>query len=93
MVVGLRGAEVVDVFERLFDRVGQPVEQLVFVHRAVRAAFARGTVVGDEHDQRVVELVGLLEVIEHPPELMIGVAQEACVHLRHPCEEVLLVVV
>ena len=87
VVVGLRAAEVVDVLERLLDRVGQAVEDLVLVHRAVRAAFAGGAVVGDEHDQRVVELAALLEVVEHPPELVVGVAQEAGVDLRHPREE------
>ena len=34
----------------------------------------------------------LLEVVEHPPELVVGVAQEAGVDLGHAGEEVLLVV-
>ena len=92
VVVGLRAAEVVDVLERLLDRVRQPVEELVLVHRAVRAALARRAVVGDEDDQRVVELPALLEVVEHPSELVVGVAQEAGVDLRHPREEMLLVI-
>ena len=45
---------------------GDVVEELVLVERAVRAALAAGAVVGDDHDDRVVELAGLLEVVDQP---------------------------
>ena len=92
VVVGLRAAELVDEGQVLLDPVGEPVEDLVLVDRPVRAALAGGAVVGDEHDQRVVELAGLLEVVEQPADLVVGVAEEARVHLRHPAEQALLVV-
>ena len=76
----------------LLDLVGQPVEDLVLVHGAVRPAFTGRAVVRDEHDQRVVELAGLLEVVEQPPDLVVGVAEEAGVDLRHAAEQPLLVV-
>ena len=47
------------------DRVGDAVEEPPLVERAVRAALAAGAVVGDDDDDRVVELPGLLEVVEH----------------------------
>ena len=88
----LRAAQVVDVLERLFDGVGQAIEDLVLVDRAVRSALAGCAVVRHHDDERVVQLATLLEVVEQPADLMVGVAQEACVDLRHAGEDVLLVV-
>ena len=57
------------------DGVGDVVEELVLVERAVRAALAAGAVVGDDDDDRVVELPGLLEVVDSRADLVVGVAQ------------------
>ena len=38
-------------------------------------------------DQRVVELVDRLEVVQHPADLRVGVREEAGVHLGHPREQ------
>ena len=59
VVVRPRAAELVEVLEVLLHRVRQPVEELVLVDGAVRPALARGAVVGDEHDDRVVELAAV----------------------------------
>jgi hypothetical protein len=92
VVVGARAAELVEERQVLLDPVGEAVEELVLVHRAARPALAGGAVVGDEHDHRVVELAARLEVVEQPPDLVVGVAQEARVDLGHAAEEPLLVV-
>ncbi len=92
VVVGPRRAEVVDVLQVLLDRVGDAVEELVLVDGAVRPALAARAVVGDEDDDRVLELARLLEEVEQPPDLVIGVREEARVHLGHAAEEPLLVV-
>ncbi len=91
VVVGARAAELVELLEVLLDRVGDAVEELVLVHGAVRTALARGTVVGYEHDQRVVELAAPLQEIEEATELMVGVTEEARVDLSHACEQPFLV--
>ncbi len=92
MVVGLRAPEIVEQREVALDVVGDPVEELVLVDRAVRTALATGPVVGHEDDQRVIELVCVLEVIEQAPDLVIGVGEEPGVDLGHPGEQALLVV-
>ena len=92
VVVGRRPAELVDALQVLLDRVGDVVEELVLVEGAVRAALAARAVVGDDHDDRVVELARLLEVVEEPPDLVVGVGDEAGVDLGHAGEEALLVV-
>jgi hypothetical protein len=91
VVVRPRSAQLVEELEVLLDGVGHAVEELVLVDRAVRAALTGGTVVGDHDHDRVVELAGLLQVVKQPPHLVVGVAQEAGVHLRHPREQALLV--
>ena len=48
-------------------------------------------VVRHEDDDRVVELAGLLEVVEQAPDVVVGVREEAGVHLGHPGEQRLLV--
>ena len=91
VVVGLRAAELVEQLQVLLGGVGDAVEELVLVDRPVRPAFARRAVVGDQHDDRVLELPAVLQVVEQPPELVVEVAQEAGVDLGHPTEQLLLV--
>ena len=91
VVVGRHRAELVDEREVLLHVVGHGVEEVVLVDRAVRAALARGAVVGDPDDERVVELAGLLEVVDQASGLVIGVGAVAGVDLGHAGEEPLLV--
>ena len=93
VVVRRGGAELVDVRQRPLDGRGQAVEELPLVERAVRATLGTCTVVGHRDDQRVVELAGLLEVVDHSPETVVVVGDVAGEHLGHPGEESLLVVV
>ena len=79
--------------EVLGEIVGHAVGELHLVDRAVRAALAAGAVVGDDDDHRVLELLVRLEVVEQPPDVVVGVSEEARVHLRHAREEPLLLVV
>ena len=92
VVVGPGAAEVVQLGEVLGHVVGDAVGELHLVDGAVRAALAAGAVVGDQDDDRVVALLGLLQVVEQPPDVVVGVRQEAGVDLRHPREQALLVV-
>ena len=73
--------------------VGDAVGELHLVDRAVRTALAAGAVVRDDDDQRVLEQLVLLEVVEQAPDLVVGVAQEARVDLGHPREQLLLLLV
>ena len=79
----LRPAEVVERGEVLLQVVGHVVEELVLVDRAVRPALGARAVVGDHHDQRVVELADRLQEVEQPPDVVIGVLEEAGEHLHH----------
>ena len=93
MVVGLGGADDVEVAQVLVEGVGIAVEELVLVHRAVRRALAGGAVVRAVEDQRVVELTGLLEIVEDAPDLHVGVLAERGERLGEATEQPLLVVV
>src|SRR3954452_18515668 len=90
VVVGLRAAEVVDLGEVLGEVVRDAVGDLVLVDRAVGATLAAGPVVGDDDDHRVLALAGLLEVIQQPADLRVGVGEEPGVDLGHAAEEPLL---
>src|SRR5262245_43134112 len=85
-------AEAVEVLHVLLDRVRDPIEELALVHGAVRPALTARAVVGDEDDDRVLELTRLLEEVEQPSNLMVGVREEAGKDLGHAAEEPLLVV-
>jgi hypothetical protein len=52
----------------------------------------RGAVVGDDHDDRVLELADLLERVQDAAEVMVGVVHEAGEDLHHPRVEPPLVV-
>ena len=57
------------------------------MHDAERAALLAGAVVGEEHEQGVVELAEALETVEEPTELHVGVVEERRERLLQPrCE-------
>ncbi|MNX95423.1 hypothetical protein D3C86_1276950 [compost metagenome] len=91
VIVGGRSAEVVEVLEVLAQGVGNAVEELVLVDRAVRAPLSAGSVIRDDHDHRVGELIGFLQEVEKATDLRVGIAHEARVDLRHADEEALLI--
>lgn len=93
MVVGLRTTKLVEEFHRFLDGVDVAVEELVLIGRPVGSALAAGPVVGDHHDDGVVELAGFLEVVQDSADLSVGVALESGEHLGHPGEQPLLGVI
>ena len=68
--------------DAVFQRLGGVIEELQLVGRPGGASLGAGPVVGHHHDQRVVELAGLLQEIKYPAELVVGVRQEPGVHLH-----------
>jgi hypothetical protein len=93
--VGVRPPEVLDAGQVGLDGVGDVVEELVLVERAVGAALAAGAVVGDDHDDDhddgVLQLAGLLQVVQQPPDLLVGVGHEPGIDLGHAREQTPLV--
>jgi hypothetical protein len=92
VVVGLRTAEVVHEPQTLFHGVDVAVEELDLVDGSVWSALTAGTVVRDDHDDGVVELAGVLQIVQDAADLGVGVAQETGEHLGHPAEQPLVVV-
>ena len=92
MVEVLRAAELVDRREAVLERLLRVVEELRLVRRAGRPALGARAVVRDHHDQRVLKLADALQVIQQPPDVVIGVAEEAGEHLHHPRIQPALVV-
>ncbi len=90
VVVGPRAAQLVEQRQVVFDVVRDAVHELHLVHRTVRAALTRRTVVGHQHDEGVLPPAVLLEEAEQPPDLGVGVTEEPGVHLGHPSEQRLL---
>ena len=70
---------------------GMPLKNLHLVDRAVGPAFAAGSVVRDHDDEGVLALAGLLQIVEEPTDLVVGVGQEPGVDLGHPTKQALLV--
>ena len=91
MLVRVRSAQPVDELQVLFELVRVAVEELVLVDRSVRAALARGAVVGGEDDDRVIELSGAFQVVDDPADLGVGVFGESRVDLHQAREQLLLV--
>ena len=89
--IGVGPAELVDAGQVGLDGVGDVVEELVLVERAVGAALAAGPVVGGDDDDGVLQLPGLLQVVEQPPDLVVGVGDEPGVVLGHAGEQAPLV--
>ena len=74
------------------DRHGNAVERGELVRCAVEHAFgARAVVATDVDDQRVVEFAEVLDRLDDPPDLMIGVGEVGPIDVRLPDEQLLLV--
>jgi hypothetical protein len=71
---------------------GQALKNLFSLTQPFGAALAGSAVVGAVEDQGVVELPRLLEVVDDPAHLGVGVLREAGVDLGHAGEQPLLVV-
>src|SRR5207247_5857588 len=71
----LRAADLVDQLQALLERLLRVVEELRLVRGPGRAALRGRTVVGDHHDQRVLEFTLLGEEREQPADLMVGVLE------------------
>ena len=76
VVEGRRPADLVNGPDAVFQRLGGVVEELQLIGRPGGAALGAGPVVGHHHDQRVVELAGLLQEVKYPAQLVVGVRQE-----------------
>ena len=83
VVEGLDAAQLVDHLEVIFQRFLHIVEEEHLVERAHRPALGAGAVVGDDDDQRVVQLADLFQEIEDAPEVIIGEAHETGIDFHH----------
>ncbi len=77
-------ADLIDQLEAFLQRLLGVVEELRLVGGAGGPALGAGAVVGDDHDQGVVQLAEPAQVLDQPPDLMIGVGQETGEDLHHP---------
>ena len=83
--------EIVDALEVFFEALGLAVEEVVLVERTLRSALGARPVVAHDDDDRVVGLAELVDEVEHPTDLCVGVLEEAGEHLHHPRVEAPLV--
>src|ERR1700756_795861 len=83
VIEGAWTAEFVNLLEILLQRVWHVVEELVFIHRSVRAAFGTGAVVGDEQDEGVLPLADRFQEVEQAAIVIVGVGEEAGKDLHH----------
>src|SRR2546422_5973965 len=83
VVVRLRASEVFELRDVLGEVVGDPVRELHLVDGAGRSALPARAVVRDEYDERALELSAPLQVVEQPPDLVVGVREEARIDLYH----------
>ena len=87
VVEGRRAADLVDAREAVLEGLRGVVEELRLVGGAGRAALGAGAVVGDHHDDGVVQVAALAEEVQQPPEVVVGVAEEAGEDLHHAAEQ------
>ena len=87
----LRAPDLVEVFELVLDRHDDAVEHRHLVRRAHQPLGAVAVVATDIDDQRIVELALVLHLLDHPPDLVVGIG-----HVRgediHLAKEHLLLV-
>ena len=80
----LRATDFVDQRHGLLERLLRVVEELRLVRGAGRPALGGRAIVRDDHDQRVLEVAPLVEELEQPADLVVGVLEETGEHLHEP---------
>ena len=83
--------ELVQILHVLGQIIRIAVEELVLVDRTVGRAFTGGAVVGSVEDDGVVELPGLLQVVDDTADLHVGVFREPGKDLGQARKQFLLV--
>src|SRR5947209_5329175 len=83
MIVRQRTAQHIQVLEVLLQAIWNAVGYFVLVDRTVRTTLAAGAVIGDHDDERILELAQLLQEVDDPADLVVGVTEEARVYLGH----------
>ncbi len=93
MVVGLvRAPDVIEVLQLGFDRDFDAVEHRDLVRRADQRTLGAATVVtADVDDQSVVELAHVLDCLDHPADLVVGVHEIRGIHVDLAEKHLLLV--
>ncbi len=89
MVKCVRSAELIDPRCQELRRLdaGNTIEHEHFVKRPVRRALRRGAVVADDDiDQRVVENIEILQRVDEPADVMVGMFEEPGVDFHLTCE-------
>ena len=76
VVVAQRSADLVDAPVHLLDAGALEVGEPALVDGAVLAALRAGAVVGHHHDDGVVGVTQVVDEVEHPPDLLVGVGEE-----------------
>ncbi len=85
VVVDAGTADLVDAVPRLVDRLRDRVPRTDVVHRTDWTTLRRCAVVRQHHEDRVVEVAGLVEMVDQAADLVVGVRQEAGERLHEPC--------
>ena len=81
VVVGAEAAPVVVGRQVVRHGLAQVGGEAVLVDAAVLAPFGAGPVVGEDHDERVLEEAGRIEGVQETADLRIGMGQETGEHL------------
>src|SRR3954465_11110033 len=87
VVEGRRTADLVDPGEAVLEGLRGVVEELRLVGRAGRTTLGAGAVVGDHHDDGVVQVSARTEEVQQSPEVVAGGAEEAGEDLHHSTEQ------
>ena len=92
VVVGLPGADVVDACKDRGEILLDAVEKSHLVEEPLRAPLGASAMVADDvKDERVVELAGCLNRLDHPAGIVVGLLEEPGTHLHHPGVDLLLI--
>ena len=73
MVIRVRRAEHVKILQVLGQLIRITVEELVFIDRSVRSSLPGGSVIRCIDDYGIFQLAGLLQVVDDPSDLHIGI--------------------
>ena len=83
MVVRTRAAQLVDHLQIFLEILRGEIEEIVLIQTADLAPFGTGAVIGNEHDQRIIQLADLFQEVQNTAEMMVGMGDKTGVNFHH----------
>jgi Arc/MetJ family transcription regulator len=91
VVVRVGTPQLIDSLQHFIKILGNSIEKRHFIQQSLRTALGASAVIAlNKHDQRIVELTGRFDCIDHSADVMVGMRKRGGIDFHHASKNLLL---